>query len=101
MINGTYLSDLLYGSALFVNAALFIPQAWKIFKKKTAEEASLITFGGFNVIQFLGFINGIYHQDYALIYGQAISMVACGLVTTQIILYKFKLMGKKTVRHEA
>ncbi len=101
MINGTYLSDLLYGSALFVNAALFIPQAWKIFKKKTAEEASLITFGGFNVIQFLGFINGIYHQDYALIYGQAISMVACGLVTTQIILYKINLMGKKTVRHEA
>jgi len=90
-----YISDLLYGSALFVNAALFIPQAWKIYTKKTAEEASLITFGGFNIIQILGFINGIYNQDYALIYGQAISVVACGLVTLQIIIYRFKFYRKK------
>lgn len=89
-----YISDVVYGAALFINATLFIPQAWKIFVKKTAEGASLITFGGFNVIQILGFINGIYNNDYALIFGQAISIVACGLVTAQIIIYKFKLLHK-------
>lgn len=92
---GKYLSDLLYGSALFINALLFIPQAWKIYKKKTAEEASLIMFGGFNLIQLLGFINGVYNKDYALIFGQAISLVACGLVTIQILLYKLKPSRKK------
>ena len=65
--------------------------------KKTAEEASLITFGGFNIIQILGFINGVYNKDYALIFGQAISIVACGLVTIQILIYKFKLLRKKKV----
>jgi len=90
MMMTKYISDLLYGSALLVNAALFIPQAWKIYIKKTADGASLITFGGFNVIQLLGFINGIYNNDYALIFGQAISFVACGLVTIQIARHKFK-----------
>jgi len=95
IVVGKYVSDLLYGTALFVNAALFLPQAWKIYIKKTAEEASLITFGGFNIIQILGFVNGVYNKDYALIFGQAISIVACGLVTIQIIIYKFKLFRKK------
>ena len=93
IIIGKYVSDLLYGAALFVNAALFIPQAWRIYIKKTAEEASLITFGGFNIIQILGFINGIYNKDYALIFGQAISIIACGLVTIQILMYKLKLLN--------
>ncbi len=91
MVVGKYISDLLYGSALFINAALFIPQAWKIYTKKTVEETSFITFAGFNIVQFLGFINGIYNVDYALIFGQAISFLACGLVTLQIVIYKFKL----------
>lgn len=92
---GKAVSDVLYGLALFVNAALFIPQAWKIYVDKTVEGVSLITFAGFNVIQFLGFINGIYNKDFALIFGQAVSMVACGLITIQIIIYKFKLKNKK------
>jgi MtN3 and saliva related transmembrane protein len=90
MVMVKYVSDLLYGFALFVNAALFIPQAWKIYVKKSAAGSSLITFAGFNMVQFLGFINGIYNVDYALIFGQAVSMVACGLVTVQLARYKFK-----------
>ncbi|MGD9108288.1 MAG: hypothetical protein PVI75_03865 [Gammaproteobacteria bacterium] len=97
IVVGKYVSDLLYGTALFVNAALFLPQAWRIYIKKTAEEASLITFGGFNIIQILGFINGVYNKDYALIFGQAISIIACGLVTMQILIYKIKLLRKKKV----
>lgn len=89
-MSGKDLSDLLYGIALFINAALFIPQAIKIFLRKDANEISIITFGGFNLIQTLGLINGIYNNDYALIYGQAISLIACGLVTIQIIFFKIK-----------
>lgn len=92
-------SDFLYGSALFVNAALFIPQAWKIYIEKAAKGASLITFGGFNIIQILGFINGLYNQDYALIYGQAISIIACGLVTLQIVIYKVKSSREGSKKH--
>ncbi len=92
------ISGVLYASALFFNASLFIPQAWRIFKERRAEDADLFTFGGFNLIQLLGFIDGIYSQDYALIIGQAISFIACGLVTVQLIFYKIK--GNKFIHGE-
>jgi MtN3 and saliva related transmembrane protein len=87
-MDGKFISEFLYGAALFFNASLFIPQAWRIFKEKRAEEVDLITFCGFNVIQLLGFIDGLYNQDYALVIGQAISFLACALVTVQLLYYK-------------
>jgi len=90
MISGLIVSDWLYGMALFANAALFIPQAWRIFVSKSPGGSSLITFAGFNVIQFLGIINGLYHHDCALIIGQIISLSACSLVTMQLIMYKLR-----------
>lgn len=96
LMTGKLLSDFIYGLALFVNAALFIPQAIKIFVKRNADDVSLITFGGFNLIQVCGFVNGVYNNDYALIFGQGFSVIACGLVTLQIIYYKInkKKAGK-------
>ena len=90
MTFGLVVSDWLYGAALFFNAALFIPQAWQIFKTKSANGSSLVTFAGFNVIQVMAFINGLYNHDYALIIGQCISFLACGLVTSQLIIYKIQ-----------
>ncbi len=95
------ISTLLYGIALFCNAALFIPQAWRIFKRKSAEETDLITFFGFNLIQLFGFFDRVYHQDYALIVGQGVSFLACGLVTVQLLFYKmnkFKIEGEASER---
>jgi len=88
-------TGVLYGSALFINAFLFIPQTIKLYKKKHANEMSLVTFAGFNVIQFLGFLDGIYHNDYALVYGQAISFLACGSITLQIIIYRLRNKSEK------
>jgi MtN3 and saliva related transmembrane protein len=95
MVSGLIVSDWLYGAALFANAALFIPQAWRIFISKTPQGSSIITFAGFNFVQFLGIINGLYNLDYALIVGQSISLVACSLVTVQLALYKIRAMKKK------
>lgn len=80
----------LYGIALLANAALFIPQAWRLYKTKDAYGTSVVTFAGFNIVQFLGLISGIYHNDKALIYGQIVSLTACGLVTVQLFLYRLK-----------
>ncbi len=55
------ITDFFYGFALLVNASLFLPQAKRIFKEKTGNNTDLLTFGGFNIIQALGFINGIYN----------------------------------------
>jgi len=37
-------SDLVFGAGLFINACLFVPQAWRIYKTKNTESISLITF---------------------------------------------------------
>ena len=52
-MTGKEVSDLLYGIALFVNAALFIPQAIKIFSKKKTE----IRITAKKLLDFLNLVN--------------------------------------------
>jgi MtN3 and saliva related transmembrane protein len=82
--------ELIFSSALFINGALFIPQALRLIKQKNSEEMSLITFFGFNLIQIAIILHGIIMQDYLLIIGYAFSLLSCGTVTALIILYRLK-----------
>ncbi len=47
-----------FGLGLLGNAALFVPQAIAVWRKKSDEGVSLITFGGFNVLQAIGIVHG-------------------------------------------
>ena len=42
---------LIFGLGLGCNALLFVPQALAIWRKKSDEGVSLLTFGGFNILQ--------------------------------------------------
>lgn len=79
--------DILFGFGLFINAILFIPQAVKLYIKKTADNLSFITFIGFNIFQLLTALHGYFHQDYILMLGAALSFITCGLVLFLIVLY--------------
>jgi MtN3 and saliva related transmembrane protein len=81
---------ILFGLGLMVNAALFVPQAMKIFKTKSAKDVSLLTFAGFNVLQLIGIVHGYYQQDLSLILGMAASFIACGVVTFLGFIYRGK-----------
>ena len=70
-----------FGFAMLANALLFIPQAWRIWQSKTAEGVSLMTFAGFNVLQFIGALHGYFQQDYALMIGMLATLLTCGAVT--------------------
>lgn len=80
----------LFGLGLMVNAALFVPQAVKIFKTKSAKDVSLWTFAGFNVLQLIGIMHGILQQDLSLIIGMTASFLACGAVTCLGFVYRRK-----------
>ena len=80
----------IFGLGLFINAILFIPQAMKLFHEKDSKELSLVTFLGFNLIQFFTVLHGILFKDYLLIIGNFLSLITCGVVTTLIIFYRFK-----------
>lgn len=87
-----HLVEIFFSISMFVNAALFIPQAIKIFRHKTAAELSLTTFAGFNLIQLSMVLHGYIHQDWFLVLGMGLSFLSCLSVTLQIM---FALIKKR------
>lgn len=79
---------IIFGLGLFGNAALFVPQAIALWRKKTDEGISLITFAGFNILQVVAIIHGIYQNDLALIVGMIASLITCGAVTSLTLFYR-------------
>jgi MtN3 and saliva related transmembrane protein len=80
----------IFGLGLIGNALLFVPQALAVWRKKTDEGVSLVTFGGFCILQILGVIHGIYEHDNALIIGLGASFFTCGTVTVLTIAYRVR-----------
>jgi MtN3 and saliva related transmembrane protein len=80
----------LFGLGLFGNAALFVPQAIALWRKKTDEGISLITFAGFNILQVIAIIHGLLRHDNAIIFGMIASLITCGSVTTLTLYYRLR-----------
>ena len=84
----TVIIESIFGAGLFINAALFVPQAMKLFRQKDSRELSLTTFLGFNVIQLFTALHGILFKDYLLTAGSILSFFTCGTVTILISYYR-------------
>jgi MtN3 and saliva related transmembrane protein len=78
----------IFGLALMGNAALFVPQAIAVWRKKSDEGISLVTFGGFNVLQVIAIVHGCYQHDISLIVGMIASLITCGAVTCLTLFYR-------------
>ena len=66
-----------------------MPAVWR---KKSDEGISLITFGGFSVLQAIGIVHGVFQRDLSLILGMAASLLTCGSVTGLTIYYRVRRM---------
>lgn len=77
----------IFGFALFINAGLFVPQAWHLWKAKRADGISIPSFLGFCAIQFVAVLDGYYQHDNALLIGMAVSLLTCGTATALAIYY--------------
>ncbi|UCH94936.1 MAG: hypothetical protein JSV88_32435 [Candidatus Aminicenantes bacterium] len=78
----------IFGLGLMVNAALFVPQAIKILRAKSARGVSILTFAGFNLLQVTGILHGIFQEDIYLLSGMIASFLACGSVTVLSVIYR-------------
>ncbi|HHF7349616.1 TPA: PQ-loop domain-containing transporter [Legionella feeleii] len=87
LVSFTQFVDLVFSLGLFFNAALFIPQAIAVFRNKSAMGLSLLTFGGFNIMQLFTAIHGYLAKDYLLMTGFLLSFLTCGVVTVFILYY--------------
>jgi MtN3 and saliva related transmembrane protein len=79
---------IVFGFALMGNAALFVPQALAVWRKKSGEGVSLVTFAGFNLLQAIAIVHGIYQHDLSLILGMIASLITCGAVTLLTLYYR-------------
>jgi len=82
----------IFALGLGCNALLFVPQAVAVWRKKSDEGISLITFGGFSVLQVIGIVHGVYQRDLSLILGLGASLLTCGSVTCLTIYYRARRM---------
>ncbi|HEV2614157.1 MAG TPA: PQ-loop domain-containing transporter [Gammaproteobacteria bacterium] len=83
-----YLIEMFFSLGLFINAALFVPQAIQLYRTKDSTAFSLITFGGFNFIQIFTVLHGLLMHDYILATGMFLSVLTCGTVTVMIVVYR-------------
>ncbi len=88
------LIEVVFSISLFLNAVLFVPQIIKLYKYKNPQNLSLLTFAGFNFIQFFIMLHGYIMKDYLLLFGYLISLITCGCVTMQILFYRKKYQQK-------
>ncbi|MCK4890650.1 MAG: hypothetical protein KAS97_12020, partial [Candidatus Aminicenantes bacterium] len=77
----------IFGMGLMANAGLFVIQAVKIVKNKSAKGVSTVTFAGFSILQITGILHGYFQNDMYLLTGMAASLLACGTVTILSVIY--------------
>lgn len=78
----------IFTAGLMANAGLFVVQAAKIIRTRSAKGLSTFTFAGFSVLQVTGILHGIFQQDWYLLSGMVASLLACGTVTVLSIIYR-------------
>jgi MtN3 and saliva related transmembrane protein len=82
-----------FGFGLLCNALLFVPQVIAVWRKKSDEGISLITFGGFSILQIVAITHGVYQHDPSLIVGMAASLLSCGTVAVLTIFYRLRRLS--------
>lgn len=80
----------IFGLGLVGNALLFVPQALAVWRKKSDEGISLLTFGGFCLLQIVSIVHGLYQHDEALTLGMAASLLTCGTLTALTVWYRVR-----------
>jgi MtN3 and saliva related transmembrane protein len=80
-----------FGLGMVLNAALFIPQALHLWRTRTSQGVSILSFAGFNTLQAIGALHGYFQRDSALMLGMLASLLTCGSVTVLAACYSRKI----------
>lgn len=82
--------SVLFGLGLLVNSLLFIPQLIQVWRRRSGENVSLLTFGGFNVLQIIAIVHGYLEHDTSLMLGTLASLITSGSVTVLCTFYRLR-----------
>ena len=81
---------ILFNIALFINALLFLPQSYRIYKLKSAKSVSLFTYVGFAILQIICIAYGIVKDDWSIILGFGFAFICCSSIVVLAIYYRNK-----------
>jgi len=79
-----------FGFGMILNAGLFVPQAIHLWRARTSQGVSILSFAGFNTLQAIGALHGYLQKDRALMIGMLASLMTCGAVTALAIYFSRK-----------
>ena len=80
--------DVLFSIGAIINAIAFIPQLVKLYREKNSANLSLLSFLGFNFIQFGLMLHGILTHNIFLAAGMGLTLLTCGGTTILIFYYQ-------------
>lgn len=83
------LFEVVFSATLFIKAAMFVPQIWRLYQLKDAKSLSLVTFLTMNIMQLLMVVHAFLRRDLVLMGGVALSLITSGAVTVLIIYYRW------------
>ncbi len=86
----------IFGLGMVLNAALFVPQVIHLWRAKTSQGVSILSFAGFNTLQAIGALHGYFERDYALMIGMLASLLTCGSVTVLAVRYSRQPISAST-----
>src|SRR5882724_3510494 len=89
----------IFGFGMLLNAGLFIPQVIHLWRTRTSQGVSILSFAGFNTLQAIGAVHGYFEHDWALTIGMLASLLTCGAVTVLAAYFTRKSPAIDAVRH--
>ncbi|HLX53790.1 MAG TPA: PQ-loop domain-containing transporter [Aquella sp.] len=81
--------EFIFSIGLFINSLLYVPQIIRLYKIKHANDISLTTFAGFNLISIFIFLHAYIKNDTLLMIGYALTLATNTTVTLLIIWYRY------------
>ena len=81
--------------AASLTTAAFLPQVLKVWKSKSCEDLSYLTFGLLFVGVSLWLVYGLLRNDLPVIVSNAVTVVLAGAVIVGMMKYKPRKSGKK------
>lgn len=75
----------IFGSLLSI---AYFPQAYKIYKRKSVEDISIIMFGTAFPALTIWLLYGVSINNFPLILANAIAVVGCSTIIIQYLIYK-------------
>jgi uncharacterized protein with PQ loop repeat len=82
--------EILFGIAMIINAAVYIPQALKLIRMKHTKEVSLITFSSFTIFLFVQCVYALLRHDTHFLWGSLLVLMSSFSVTSLIIYFRVK-----------